>query len=206
MTDCCLLLLSYLLLLIPGLITRGAFIDGTIANEDHAHYVALPAIISLIICGAATIAHRVKAGSVLAWRIGMSILLITELTLTASFAYSVSKPERMWKQIVTTWPESTLPKIAYIDTLIANNSTDLPYGGLITLLEEILEKEPDNITIRTIYAGALRQGREFGNAYKQYQRVLRESEPSQEFIKEAVDFYGQIGKQWEADKIRKLLK
>ena len=199
-------LLSYLLLLIPGLITRGAFIDGTIAHEDHAHYVALPAIISLIICGAATIAHRVKAGTVLAWRIGMSILLITELTLTASFAYSVSKPERMWKQIVTTWPESTLPKIAYIDTLIANNSTDLPHGGLLTLLEEILEKEPDNITIRTIYAGALRQGREFGNAYKQYQRVLRESEPSQEFIKEAVDFYGQIGKQWEADKIRKLLK
>ena len=199
-------LLSYLLLLIPGLITRGAFIDGAIAHEDHFHYIALPAIISLIICGTATIAHRLKGPVVLAWRTIMPILLIAELTITASFAYSVSKPERMWKQIITTWPESTLPKIAYIDTLRVNNDSNIPIGVLLNLLEEILEKEPNNVSIRIIYAEALRQGRELGNAYKQYQRVFRESEPSQEFIKQAVDFYEQIGKQWEADKIKKLLK
>ena len=199
-------LLSYLLLLIPGLITRGAFIDGAIAHEDHFHYIALPAIISLIICGAANFAHRVKGAVILAWRTVMPILIIVELTITASFAYSVSKPEKMWKQIITTWPESTLPKIAYIDTLTVNNNPNISNGVLINLLEEILEKEPNNVSIRIIYAGALRQGREFGNAYKQYQRVLRESEPSQEFIKQAIDFYEQIGKQWEADKIRKLLK
>ena len=199
-------LIGYLLLLIPGLLTRGAFIDGTVAHEDHAHYVALPAIVSLIICGSATIAHQLRYGTVVAWRIGICILLITELTITASFAYSVSKPERMWKRLITEWPESTLPKIAYIDTLRENNSQDLSNTELIALLEKILEKEPNNISMRIIYAGALRQGREYGNAYKQYQRVFRESKPSQEFIKEAVDFYDQIGKQWEADKIRKLLK
>ena len=195
-----------MLLLIPGLLTRGAFIDGTVAHEDHAHYVALPAIVSLIICGSATIAHQLRYGTVVAWRIGICILLITELTITASFAYSVSKPERMWKRLITEWPESTLPKIAYIDTLRENNSQDLSNTELIALLEKILEKEPNNISMRIIYAGALRQGREYGNAYKQYQRVFRESKPSQDFIKEAVDFYDQIGKQWEADKIRKLLK
>ena len=87
-----------------------------------------------------TIAHRVKGAVVVAWRTVMPILIIVELTITASFAYSVSKPEKMWKQIITTWPESTLPKIAYIDTLTVNNNPNISNGVLINLLEEILEK------------------------------------------------------------------
>lgn len=195
--------LGYLLLLIPGLINHGAFIDGSLAYEDHGQYIALPALVALVFCGAATITRHFAAGARKTCFTGLTVLIALEFMTTVSFAaYAVSQPVQMWQQFSKQWPNSSLAKIAYFETLRADAPDSLSNKELIQHLEVILEMDSNNLKMRTLYARTLRERREYSNAYREYRRILQEAEPNVDFLKEAVEFYEQIGKQWEANKLR----
>jgi cytochrome c-type biogenesis protein CcmH/NrfG len=108
----------------------------------------------------------------------------------------------MWQQFSKQWPNSSLAKIAYFETLRADAPDSLSNKELIQHLEVILEMDSNNLKMRTLYARTLRERREYSNAYREYRRILQEAEPNVDFLKEAVEFYEQIGKQWEANKLR----
>jgi hypothetical protein len=85
----------YLLLSIYGLTKTGSFIDGSLAHEDHLHYIALPIIISIIICAAGGIARNMGASGKILWYVGFTLFAGVQLAITTAYAYSLSDREQI---------------------------------------------------------------------------------------------------------------
>ncbi|MEO0510169.1 MAG: hypothetical protein AAF065_09955 [Verrucomicrobiota bacterium] len=197
---------SFLLLLIYGLTQTGRFIDGTMAKEDHAAYIALPAIIALVICGLSSFFKRFGSSGKRIGTIAISLFLMIQISVTAGFSYAVSDTQTLWKNISEQWPDSWVPKVAFLQTAQSNEDTGLNERNLIRLLESILEQSPDLHRERILLARSYLKLGQSRNALREYRRVLRDTDPSNEFLEEAAQVLDNQGLQWEATNARERIK
>ena len=193
---------SFLLLLLYGNTHTGRFIDGSLAKEEHALYVALPAIIALTFCSAAGFFARKRTFGSFLWPILFGSFLLVQIGVTASYSYSLSDPVRMWKTISEEWEGSWQPKAALVASVRATGSDLLNESEMIRTLEEILEANPELHQERIYLARSYREAGQLTNATREYRQILRETEPSNEFLEEAATLLDKEGLTWEANKAR----
>lgn len=201
-------LTAYLFLCLYGLAANGKFIDGSLAHENHSHYIALPVIIALAFCSLGGIARRIGAGGRILWYLGFTVFAVLQLAVTASYAYSVSEREQMWYNLSEQWPETWLPKLALIQTIqeSSQESKLLTQNEIIETLEDILDQQPDLIEERQLLARIYRKEGQNTNALRHYKRILRDTNPSNDFLREAADFFEYLGQTWDANNARERIK
>lgn len=197
-------LTGYLLLIIYGLSKRGAFIDGSLAHEEHYLYIALPILTSLVVCTAGGIARAMGSGGKILWYLGFTVFALLQLALTASYAHTVSNRAQMWYNLTEQWPDAWLPKLALINTIQASGeeSDILSQNQIIEMLVSILEQQPNRTEVRQLLARIYRDAGQNTNALRQYKRILRDSTPDNDFLSEAADFYDQLSLSWDAKNAR----
>jgi hypothetical protein len=197
-------LTAYLLLLIYGLSQVGAFIDGNLALEDHFQYVALPMIIALVICTAGGVIHNMGLSGKILWHLGFTLFAGIQIFITAAYAYKLSDRTQMWYQLTEQWPNAWLPKYAFINAIEKSGQKDdfLSNDERIKMLEEILDQQADLIDVRKKLLRIYREEGQNTNALRQYKRILRDSEPSNEFLLEAAELYDRLGLTWDAKNAR----
>lgn len=197
-------LTGYLFLCLYGLAARGAFIDGSLAHENHLQYISLPVIVALAVCALGSIAHKMGSGGRILWFLGFTVFAVLQLAVTASYAYTVSDREQMWYNLSKQWPETWLPKLALIQTIrqSGEESELLTQNEIIKTLEDILEQQPNLTEERQLLARIYRQAGQNTNALREYKRILRDSEPSNDFLREAAEFYEMLGQNWDANNAR----
>ena len=197
-------LTAYLLLILYGLSQAGAFIDGSRALEDHLQYVALPIITALVICLAGGIVHNISVKGKILWRLGFTLIVGIQVFITASYAYTLSDRAQMWYNLSEQWPDSVLPKYALIDTIEKGGGVSNPLNRneTVEIIEDILDQEPDRIELREKLARIYRNEGQNTNALRQYKRILRDSEPNDEFLLEAAELYDRLGLSWDAKNAR----
>jgi hypothetical protein len=197
-------LTAYLLLIFYGLSQTGAFIDGSLALEDHLQYVALPIISALIICSAGGVTRSIGVKGKILWQLGFTSIIGMQLFITASYAYTLSDRAQMWYNLSEQWPDSTLPKYALVDTIERNGGVSnlLSRNETIEIIEDILDQYPDRIELREKLARFYRNEGQNTNALRQYKRILRDTEPNDEFLLEAAELYDRLGLTWDANNAR----
>jgi len=195
-------LTGFLLLLIYGFARTGRFIDGNLAKEEYGLYVALPAVIALIFCSAAGFFGRKQAFGRFFWPVGFSFFLLVHLGLTASYSYALSHTTQMWQTQAEQWGKSWQPKAALLASVRSTDSELLSEREIISMLEEILAINPGRHEDRIDLARRYREAKQNTNAAREYQRILRETQPSDEFLKEAADFFDRLNLRWEARNAR----
>ena len=116
----------------------------------------------------------------------------------------MSDREQLWYNISQQWPDAWLPKLALIHTIQDGGSESelLNQSEIIELLEDILNQQPDLIQERQLLARIYLKDRQNANALRQYRRILRDSEPDNDFLREAADFYDSLGLNWDANNVR----
>ncbi|MFT5837248.1 MAG: hypothetical protein ACI9ZV_000752 [Candidatus Azotimanducaceae bacterium] len=194
-------LTAYLLLITYGLSKTGAFIDGSFAHEDRLHYIALPILTALVICAAGGIAR--KMGKIL-WCLGITVFTVLQMAVTASYAYTMSDRAQMWYNLSEQWPNTWLPKLALINIIqeSGEESELLTQSEIIDRLVSILEQQPDRVELRQLLARIYRDEGQSTNALRQYKRILRDSTPDNEFLRETADFYDKLDLAWDANNAR----
>lgn len=197
---------AFLLLLIYGLLHFGRFIDGELAKETHAAYIALPPIITLTICGMASSFHKWKALGKLIWPILLGAVLVTEFGLTLRHSMTLREPDRMWKNLSDQWTESWQPKAALVEAVDAKNSDLLGKSEIIGTLENILSQNPNLHQQRLHLARLYTEANQNTNALREYSILLRETNPEDEILEEAARFMDKAGLSWEANKARERKK
>jgi|GEM_PF-339348 len=197
-------LTAYLLVILYGLSQTGSFIDGSLAHEDRLHYIALPILVALVICTAGGIARNMGASGKILCYFGFTVLAVLQVAITAAFAYKVSDRAQMWYSLSEQWPDALIPKLALINTLQASDEENkiLSKNEIIKMLISILDQQPDLTEVRQLLVRIYRDEGQNTNALRQYQRILRDSAPSNEFLKEAADFYQKLGLDYDASKTR----
>lgn len=197
-------LTSYLLLIMYGLSKTGAYLDGSLANEDHLHYIALPFIIALITCTAGGIARNMGSSGKILWYIGFSLFAVVQITLTSSYAYAVSDRAQMWQSLSKQWPATLPPKLALLhiaqESGVSNELLDK--NEMIEMLENVLQMQPNRIDDRISLARLYRDVDQKSNALREYKRILRDSKPDRDFLREAAEFYDTLGLSWDANNAR----
>jgi hypothetical protein len=195
---------AYLLLLLYGLSQTGTFIDGSIALEDHLQYVALPIITALVICLAGGIAHNISVRGKILWQLGFTLIVGIQVTITASYAYTLIDHAQMWHNISEQWPDSVLPKCALIDTIEKGGRVNnlLSRNETIEIIEDILDQYPDRTELRKKLARFYRNEGQNTNALREYKRILRDTVPNDEFLLEAAELYDRLGLSWDANNAR----
>lgn len=193
---------SFLLLLVYGLMQTGRFLDGGLAKEEYGLYVALPAIIALVFCGLAGFFRQMSSLGKFLWPIFFSLFLVVHFGLTASFSYSVRDPAHMWQKLAEQWEDSWQPRAALIASIDDTNSNLLSETETIRTLEAILAINPNRHGERIQLARFYRKTRQNTNALREYQFILRQTQPDKEFLQEAADFFDSLNLGWEANKAR----
>ena len=72
----------------------------------------------------------------------------------------------------------------------------------INIIEDILDQQPELIELREKLIDIYRKEGQNSNALRQYKRILRSSEPNDEFLLEAAEFYDRQGLSWDAKNAR----
>ncbi len=195
---------AYLLLLLYGLRQTGIFVDGSLALEDHLQYVALPIITALVICLAGGILLSAGVKGKILWRLGVTLILGIQVFITASYAYTLSDRAQMWHNLSEEWPDSVLPKYALIDTIEKSEGVSnlLNLNETVEIIKDILDQQPERIELRVKLARIYRNEGQNTNALRQYKRILRDSEPNDEFLLEAAELYDRLGLSWDAKNAR----
>ncbi|MDQ8195951.1 hypothetical protein QEH59_16065 [Coraliomargarita sp. SDUM461004] len=197
-------LTSYLLLIIYGLCRTGSFLDGSLANEDHLHYIALPFLIALVTTSVGGIARGMGATGKVLWYFIFPIVIVVQILITSNYALNVSDRQQLWFDISEQWPESWLPKLALVHTL-QNSDEPSPLmnaNKMIEMLESILKDKPERIQERQLLARLYRDEGQKTNALREYKRILRDSSPDNEILREAAKFYDELGLTWDANNAR----
>lgn len=193
---------TFLLLLLYGIFQTGRFIDGSLAKETRALYIALPAVIAIVFCGATGFFAQKKVFGDFLWRIFLTGFLLAQFGLTSSYSFAVSDTPGMWQRMAEQWENSWQPKAALVDLVRSSESDFLSESELIRSLEEILEANPERHHERTALARLYRASGQNTNALREYRRILRDTQPDDEFLKEAADFFDSLNLQWEASNTR----
>lgn len=199
-------LTAYLLLVIHGVSQPGQFIDGSLAHEEHGLYVALPALLALVISGAAGVTRKMGPGGQALWATGLACLMFVEIMLTASFTYALGKPTSMWQSINEQWPNSAQAKIAYIESISEAEEPLISNIELIKIINAILEDQPDQTDLRLRLLRTYLAEGQSTHALREYKRLLRDTQPDNAFLEEAAQFYEKLGFDWDANKARERIQ
>ncbi|MGB0415451.1 MAG: tetratricopeptide repeat protein [Coraliomargarita sp.] len=199
-------LTTFILMLIPGISSQGVNIDGSAAHESYGLYIALPALMALIIAGSRSVVEKIEFAGKGLWLIGVSLLVMIEVMLSGAFAYALGDPVRMWQLQSEQWPKQWIPKVALVNYAQGNDTLELSQGELIRTLEDLLEERPELINERRMLVRSYVAAGEKTNALREYRRILRESEPDAAFLQEAADYFDRMGMDWEANNARKRMK
>jgi len=199
-------LTSFLLLCVYGLAQSGRFINGSLAHEDHALYVALPILVPLIVVGISAASQYGGRSVVILWRICLGIITFGLFSLTTAYTYQISDPIAMWRHMSEVWPNSWQAKAAYVESIKRADSNELSIDDQIVILYSILEENPNLIQQRIELARLYKDAGQFSNALREYRRILRESENDREFLTEAADFFDSMNLSWEANNVRQRLR
>ena len=184
---------AFLFLCFNGITQDGIFLSGERAFENYGLYIALPAIIALVFCGIAQVSRLMGAAGKLLWIIGFSFFMMIHLAVTATFANTVGQPITMWQSMATQWPDSWIPKAAFIESVMATGNDLLGEDELIDLLNSVLTAQPGLIEKRKMLAQTYKDAGQNTNAVREYRRILRESKPDNEFLEEAARLYEKVG-------------
>lgn len=197
-------LTGYLLLVIYGLTHTGSFVDGSIAHQDYLQYLAMPALISLVICTAGGVVRSIGSGGKYIWYLGFAIFVSIQVSITATFSYKLSDQAQVWQTLIEQWPDSWEPKLALINTVREQeeDSDLLSRQDMIDLLDSVLSQQPDRIEERQLLARVYRDLGQNANALREYRRILRETEPDDLLLEEAATFYDSLGLSWDANNAR----
>ena len=197
-------LTAYLLLIFYGISQAGAFIDGSLALEDHLQYVALPIIIALLICSVDGITRRIGLRGVILSRLVLGLFAGIQMFITVTYAYSISDRAKMWYNLSEQWPNAWLPKYALINTIekSGKESDLLTNNEMVDMLEDLLYQLPERIEFREKLVDIYRKDGQNSNALRQYKHILRSSKPNNEFLLEAAEFYDRMGLSWDAKNAR----
>lgn len=193
---------SFLLLLVYGLTQTGRFVDGQLAKEEYGLYLALPAIIALLFCSLAGFFKQMSGFGKVLWSICFTLFLLVHFTLTASFSYSVRDQKHIWQNLVEKWEDSWQPRSALLASIRETKSDLLTETETIRTLETILAINPDRHEERIELARLYRKTRQNTNALREYQYILRQTQPDKEFLREAADFFDRLNLSWDANKTR----
>ena len=199
-------LTAFILLLLPGINARGFNIDGSPAHETYGLYIALPAILALIVAGSRSVLNRVEFAGKGLWFMALGLIILIEITLSAAFSYALGNPVRMWQLQAEQWPKQWIPQVALINYAADTNELEFSQSELIRKLEELLERRPELIDQRRILVRSYVAAGQRSNALREYRRILRESEPNEAFLSEAADFFDRMGFKWEANNARKRMQ
>lgn len=194
-------LTSFLLLLFYGVAQSGHFIDGSLAKEEQGLYVALPALIALTFCSAAGFLGQKQTFGTFLWPICFSGFLLVHIGLTASYSYTLRDSTRIWQTLAEQWEDSWQPKAALVASVRSKDSDLLSKTEMIRTLKEIVEANPERHEERTYLARRYREAGQNTNAVREYRQILRETQPSDAFLKEAADFFDSLNLSWEASKV-----
>jgi hypothetical protein len=197
-------LTAYLLLILYGLSQTGTFIDGSLALEDHLQYVALPIITALVICFSGAILRGIDVKGKILLRLVFTIIVGIQVFITSTYAYALRDRAHMWYNLSEQWPDSALPKYALIDAIEGSGGVSnlLKSNEIIEIIEDILDQQPSRIELREKLARMYRNEGQSTNALRQYKRILRDSEPNDEFLLEAAELYDRLGLSWDAKNAR----
>ena len=137
-------------------------------------------------------------------RLVLGLFAGTQMFITVSYAYSLSDREQMWYNLSGQWPNAWLPKYALINSIekSGKESDLLTNNETIDMLVDILDQQPERIELREKLVEIYRKEGQNSNALRQYKRILRSSEPDNEFLLEAAEFYDRLGLSWEANNAR----
>ena len=193
---------AFLFFCFNGITQDGKFLSGERAYENYGLYIALPAIIALMFCGIAQVSRLMGAAGKLLWIIGFSFFMIIHLAVTATFANTVGQPVKMWQSMTDQWPDSWIPKAAFIESVMATDNDLLGERELIDLLSSVLTAQPDLIEKRKLLARTYKDAGQNTNAVREYRRILRESKPDNEFLEEAARLYQKVGLRRDAGNAR----
>ena len=195
-------LAAYLALLVPGLAGIDRFLDGRPALSDHGQYIALPALIGLIVCGIGAAFRQAGASGKILGAGAFGLLAIIELAISAVFVHSVNQPRSMWREMGDLWPGSWIPKAGLARAVEEDPESGMSKDDRIDLLRAVLEQKPERVGDRIRLARLLRSAGRLSNAAHEYQRILRETDPSDALLAEAAELYEKLGMSWEASKAR----
>lgn len=198
-------LCSYLALIVYGTSQDGHFINGALAHEDHHLYVALPMIVALIVSALGRLIYSMGTAGKALWVMGCSLLILIEVTLSATFAYSIAEPTKMWTSMSERWPNAWEPKAALVNRIdLSDSPEDSLFTNiqLINMLQDVLEMRPDLIEERKQLARTFVAEGQRSNALREYKHILRETPLDNEFLEEAAAFLDKVGLSWDANKTR----
>jgi hypothetical protein len=182
----------------------GAFVDGAPAIEDHQWYPVLPVFLAMICAAASALLKRIGRGGRILGAIALTSMLLFLGAISMNQALRMSNSGTVWRSLVDQWPDSAQPKLALIHLI----ETEPRYRDLLTedqkivMQTELLEQRPELIEERVRLARMLRDVGQWNNALVQFRRILRETEPDLDFLREAVRFFEQRGLDWEANNVR----
>ncbi len=194
---------SYIVFVIYALLQRGTFLDGSLAYENHSHYIALPALLTFVVIGMYSLASRTGLGGILLWRVCLVLILLLQLTFSLIFSYTLHNERTMWERMAETWPQASITKLAFLNTLTDKEKNKLPAETRIELINSILDKHPTMTNQRIELARTYVNAGQKHNALREYKKVLRESNPQNELLEEAATFYDTMNLNWEATNARK---
>lgn len=195
-------LTTFLLLLIPALTSYGVNIDGSPAHESHGLYLALPAIIALLVIGSRYLNKTREFGTKGLWSIGIGLVIGLEILISSSFSYTLGNEGRLWQRQSEQWPNQSSPTLALIRYAQENDDVTFNNRELIFELEGLLKGRPELINERRLLARTYAAEKQHANAAHEYTRILRESNPEDAFLLEAATFFDALGMSWEANKAR----
>lgn len=197
---------TYLLFILHGISQTGVFLDNSAAHENHRLYVALPAMIALVVCGAGAIARQMGPFGKPLWSLGFSFFILIQLAITGNFAYTTGQPVLMWQSMTEQWPNSWIPKAAFIRSLEETGSEIMTAEEKIRILESILAINPNLLDERITLARIFSNEGQNNNAVREYKRILRETKPTNAFLEEAAAFYDKVGLYWDATNARERIQ
>jgi len=193
---------GFLLLLVYGILQNGAFIDGSLAKEEHGLYVALPAATGLVLCSLAGFFERKELSGTVIWRTFFTLFLGFQVLLTANYCYALSDSTRMWKVVSGQWEDSWLPKAALVDSAQSSESDLVTKTEMINTLEAILELNPDGHRERILLARLYLDDGQKTNALGEYRQILRKPELENHILEEAANLMDKMGLSREANNAR----
>lgn len=181
-------LTTFILLVLPGIQNPGTNLAGEPAHEDYNLYVALPALIALIVCGSKTIVCKIAITGKALWYTGLILFLVLETIYSFSFSRQLGTPEQMWRLQAKEWPEQWMPSAALARELEEKGGSSEKRREQMRLLEKLLETHPDRLPDRLLLIRTYLEAEEVSNALREYRYILREYQPEPEFVEEAARF------------------
>ncbi|WP_217175534.1 hypothetical protein [Coraliomargarita akajimensis] len=196
-------LTAFLVLLTPSLLTQNWNLDGTKAHEDHGLYIALPALMVLIVAGSRAAVVRAEIAGAGLWYTAVGLILTIEVLTAGAFAYTLGSQQRMWTLQSDQWPEQWQPKAALVEYIDTHAPDQLTARERIQLLEQVVERKPDRWTDQYKLLDSYLEVGERNNALKQYRLIVKQGNPDNDFLENAARYFESKGFSREATAARR---